>query len=135
MAALSKNISRALRDGRSSTAGVQAGATVRQGSLLEVDGSGHVAPATRGANKIYIGVAERPATGTSTAGETRVPYGRGPVYHFDFGGTADNDTVGRTVYVLDDNTVTDVAAGASKLGVIADVDDDGVWVDITRVAA
>ena len=98
------------------------------GALLEIDASGHVAPATKGANKTYFGTAETAGTGTAVAGATKVRVRRNHTVLLAKTGTA---VPGKIAYVADDQTVTDVAAGASKVGRIVTDGDDGVWVDLS----
>ena len=137
MTALSTNISRAVREGQYAIYGVQANATIYAGSLLEVDGDGHVKAAARAADSArgrIIGVAEEAATGSSTAGETKVTVRIRGVFHFAWGGASGENDVDTVVYAVDDNTVTETAgSGANegeRVGRIVDVDDDGVWVAV-----
>ena len=133
MTALTQNISRPYREGDTvSGAGVQAGAHVRQGSRLEIDGSGHVAPAVKGADKSYYGVALTEGKNTGgAAGAVTVTVRLKGAFRFAKTGTA---AVGKTAYLADDDTVTDVAAGASACGRIVDADDLGVWVDLEEAS-
>ena len=129
MTALSADVSRPVREG-SVVAGapLRAGAKVRQGSLLEIDGAGRVAPATKGGNKTYFGVALEPADNTGgAAGAKKVDVLRRAVVHMAKTGTA---VRGKKAYAADDDTVTDAPGGASSCGRIVDVDDDGVWVEL-----
>lgn len=129
MTALSADVSRPVREG-AVVAGVplQAGAKVRQGGLLEIDGAGRVAPAAKGANKTYFGVALGPADNTGgAAGAEKVDVLRRAVVRMAKTGTAAR---GKKAYAADDDTVTDAPAGASSCGRIVDVDDDGVWVEL-----
>lgn len=128
MTALSENVGRPHREGLAvDNVPLQANATVYQGSLLEIDAAGRVAPATKAANKVYFGIALDGAANGATAGEEKVDVARPRVAHFAKTGTA---VRGKKAYVADDNTVTDVAAGATAVGTIIDSDDDGVWVDL-----
>ncbi len=129
MAKLTANISRVHRDGRVvDNVPVAASANIRQGSILEIDNSGRVKPATKGASKKYFGVAQAAADNSSgAAGAIKVSVLRDAAVLCDKSGTA---VRGKDAYVIDDNTVTDVSAAASKLGVIIDTTDEGVWVKI-----
>lgn len=129
MSALSADVSRPVREG-AVIAGVplQAGAKVRQGSLLEIDAAGRVAPAVKGAGKTYFGVALGPADNTGgAAGALKVDVLRRATVHFSKTGAA---VRGKKAYAADDDTVTDAPAGASACGRIVDADDDGVWVEL-----
>lgn len=129
MTALSQDASRPVREGEVvSGVPLAAGANVRMGSLLEIDGSGRVAPATKAASKTYYGVAESAADNTGgAAGALKVDVRTRGCFHFAKAGTAGR---GKDAYALDDNTVTDVSTAATKCGRIIDVDADGVWVDL-----
>ncbi len=126
MTALSADRDAARRDGKLFIASLVAAANVYAGALLEVDAAGRVKPATKGADKVYLGVAQHAADNSSgSAGDQKVLVHRGEAFHFAKTGTA---VIGKDAYVVDDNTVTDDSTGASKLGRIIDSDDDGVWV-------
>ena len=130
MSALSRDVSRPVRAGAIvAHVPVQAAAHVRMGSLLQIDGSGNVKPATKGASLTYYGVAESPADNTGgAAGAISVESVRiSGCAHFAKSGTA---VRGKKAYVVDDNTVTDVATGATACGRIVDSDGDGVWVEL-----
>ena len=107
-----------------------ASATVHAGAILEIDDSGNVAKATKAASKTYFGVAVTGGKNGTTAGETKITVRRKATVHLKKTGTAKR---GKAAYVADDQTVTDVATAASKVGRIVDTDDDGVWVDMSEV--
>ena len=128
MTALADNAGRPYRDGiYVADVPLQASTTVYQGSLVEIDAAGRVAPAAKAEGKTYFGVAFGYAKNGSTAGEERVDVRRKGAFYFTKTGTA---VVGKKAYVADDNTVTDVAAGATACGRIIDADADGVWVEL-----
>ena len=128
MAALTTNTGRPTREGRRvDNVPVDAAAHVRIGSLLEISAAGNVKPAVKGAGKSHYGIALTEADNSSgAAGAVTCDVDFPRVAHFQATGTA---VRGKTAYAADDNTVTDVAAGASSCGRIVDVDDDGVWVE------
>lgn len=131
MADQTQDVSRPWRDGELvEGVGLQASATVYAGAVLEIDASGHVAKATKAASKVYFGVAVTGGVGTTTAGETKITVRRKATVHLAKAGTA---VRGKAAYIADDQTVTDVATSASKVGQIVDTDDDGVWVDMSAV--
>lgn len=131
MTALDKNARRAWRAGHVALLPVAAGARIHQHALLEYDAAGNVTPAVGGPNKIFAGVATRPADNTSgAAGAISVEVRREGLYSFATTGTA---VPGKPARAVDDNTVTD--AGHSVCGVIVGLDgSDRVWVDIERRA-
>ena len=126
MGALAKNIARASRGGEVVESTLAASTEVFGGSLLEYN-AGKVKPAAKAANKVIAGVALAGAE-SGAADTVKVPVRRRGTFHFAKSGTA---VVGEVAYIVDDDTVTDVAAGSSKVGRIVDSDDDGVWVELT----
>ena len=135
MTALARNISRDWRDGEIVTLPVQAAANVRQGSYVEADANGRVAPATMGTSgEMYVGVALAPADNTGgAAGAIDVEIRRKGTFRFSVSGTA---AVGKLAYLVDDDTVSDVASSRSPCGLIVGTDGTAhVWVDIDRRAA
>ncbi len=126
--AMAENESRPFRAGETAVAPVAAGARIFQGALLEIDVEGHVAPATKGVGKRYFGVALEPADNRDGAkGALSAAVRRQGAAAFAKSGSPRR---GGLAYVVDDATVTDDPAGATALGRIADVDDDGVWADL-----
>ena len=132
MAAQTKDASRPWRAGEIvEKVGLQAGSKAFAGSLLEIDAAGDVAPATKAADKVYFGAAMAGGDNTGgVAGAVTIPVRRRATVLLKKTGTA---VRGKAAYVADDQTVTDVAAGASKVGQIVDVVDEGVWVDMAAI--
>ena len=132
MAAQTKDTSRPWRDGEIVEAvGVQAAKAVYAGGILEIDATGHVKPATKAADKTYFGAAMTGADNSrGAAGAATVRVRRRATVLLEKSGTA---VRGKAAYVVDDQTVTDVKTGASKVGQIVGDDDDGVWVDMAAV--
>ena len=99
---------------------LQAAAKVYQGSVVEIDGSGDVKPGAKAANKTYFGVAVTGGDNTAgAAGAVTIKVRRKATVLLAKTGTA---VRGKAAYLADDQTVTDVATGASKVGRIVDVD-------------
>ena len=132
MAAQTESVARPRRDGRVvEDVDLQAGAKVYAGALLEIDATGHVAPATKAAAKVYFGIADAAADNTGgVAGAVKVRVRLRVTALFVKDGTA---VPGKAAYVVDDQTVTDVATGASKVGQIVAAGDDGIWVDMAAL--
>ena len=110
----------------------QANTHVYQGSLLEIDATGHVAPATKAADKNYYGVAVSECDNNPGAAGARsmTVRRRGAVRLAKTGAAAR----GQIAYVEDDQTITTTSTGASPLGIVVDVEGDDVWVDLGAVA-
>ena len=128
MTALSANVSREYRPGEVvENVPLAKTKTVYQGSLLEIDSSGNVQAATKASSKVYYGVSEEKATGGAAHGDVKIRVRRKGTFYFAKTGTA---VRGKKAYVADDNTITDVATGASSCGTIIDTDAKGVWVEL-----
>lgn len=134
MTALAHNVSRPWRAGEILSLPVAAGANVRQGSYLEYDAAGRVAPAVKGTSaERYAGVAIEPQDNRNgAAGAVNVAVRRRGVFSFSKTGTA---VPGALAQLEDDNTVTDDATGREPCGLIVGLDGDNVWVDIERRTA
>ena len=133
MAAQTQDVSRSWREGNI-VAGVplKDAAKIYAGSVVEIDGSGDISPAAKAASlKVYYGVAITGADNTTGGdGDETIDVRTDATVHLAITGTA---VRGKAAYIADDQTVTDVATGASKVGRIVDVDDDGVWVNMSAV--
>lgn len=105
-----------------------------QGALVVYDQSdGKFKPGQAGTDLIAFGRCERQVT-TGTSNTLTVPV-RSGIFRFENSASADlieSDDVGKTCYVVDDQTValTDGSSTRSAAGKIYDVDSDGVWVSI-----
>ena len=134
MTALTQNQSTPLRAGEIVNARIGASTTIYQGALLEIAATGYCSGATKGAGKTYWGIALEPAA--TGAGETAtITAHHRACAHFKGDATLDTDAeklaaLGDKAYVVDDQTVSLTAAGASAAGVIVDYDDGGVWVTL-----
>lgn len=132
MAAQTSDVSRSWRDGvLIDNVPLQASARVYAGSIVEIDASGNIAAGAKAVSKSYYGVAVTGGNNSSgSAGDVKITVRRKATVHLAKTGTA---VRGKAAYLADDQTVTDVAAGASKVGRIVDADDDGVFVDMSEV--
>lgn len=131
MAALSDVRQTPRSDKTTFPAPVKAGATIHQGAMLVWDG-GYVKPAVKAANLVFAGRAEE-SVSVSAAGsdgdETcliRRP--SGDAFRWAKAATVDQADCGKDAYIVDDQTVTDVAAGSSKIGTFIEIDGDEAWV-------
>ena len=135
MTPLAGNVSRPWREGGIVVLPVQAGAHVRQGSYVEADGAGRVAPAAKGTSgERYVGVALGEADNAGgAAGALSVEIRRKGAFRFATTGTA---VPGKLAQLEDDDTVTDDATGRQPCGLIIAADGGShVWVDIERRTA
>jgi hypothetical protein len=122
------------RDGIQYRFPVGAGKTIHTGTLV-VLAAGAAEEGSTAKSLTAVGVAEDHADNSGgSAGDIRVPVRRGV---FAFANSADTDAitlaeVGTDCYIVDNQTVakTNSSSTRSKAGVVRDVDDAGVWVEI-----
>ena len=133
MAALAKDRNTPARKGGYITVGVKAGVKIYAGALVVKAAGSYAEPGKKAENLIVLGRAEHLADNTGGAdGDITVEVRRGV---FAWANSAGNAAVGagltgeKKAYILDDQTVTKTAAGATAAGVIVAVDSEGVWVE------
>lgn len=133
MANQTADVSRDWRDGELfEDCPLAAGSRVFAGSIVEIDAAGNLSRAAKAANKTYFGFAVTGGDNTGgSAGDVKITVRRKATVLLAKTGTA---VRGQAAYIADDQTVTDVAAGASKVGRIVATDDDGVYVDMSEVS-
>jgi len=134
MAALTapRNTPQAIPEKR--TVPVAANARIFQGALVQINNAGFAVPGSATAANVAIGRAEQPADNTGGAnGAISIDVKRGV---FRFANSAAGDLIarteiGKTVYVVDDQTVakTNNAGARPAAGICFDVDAQGVWVE------
>ena len=133
MAALTADRNTPYRDGELVKFKVKAAAKIYAGAIVVSD-AGYAKPGVKAENLIYLGRAEEFVDNTNGSdGDVSVLVRRGRAFKWANAGGANaaaQADVGKPAYIFDDQTVTDVAAGASKAGVaiILAVESDGVWV-------
>jgi hypothetical protein len=107
---------------------------VYQGGMVQITAAGYAASASATAANVTIGRAEETVDNTGGAnGDKRIRVRRGV---FRFANSAAGDLIarteiGKTVYVVDDQTVakTSNAGARPAAGICFDVDAQGVWVE------
>jgi len=114
---------------------VAAGALIYGGALCALNSSGNLVRASDTAGLRFAGVAvERFDNGNGAAGELTATVRRRGVFKCAIAAAAQAD-VGKTAYVVDDQTVALAGGSTNKVyvGVIAGViDGTHVWVDLDR---
>ena len=111
-----------------------ANAKVYQGGMVQIAASGFAVAAVATAANVTIGVAQATVDNAGGAnGAASVEVRRG-VYRFANSASGDliaRSEIGKTVYVIDDQTVakTDNSAARPAAGICYDVDAQGVWVE------
>ncbi len=107
---------------------------VWQGGMVQINAAGYAVSASATAANVTIGRADETVDNTGGAnGDKSVKVRRGV---FRFGNSAAGDLIarteiGKTVYVVDDQTVakTNNAGARPAAGICFDVDAQGVWVE------
>ena len=134
MAALSGDRNTPMKDGELIAVKVAAGAKIYAGALL-VSKGGYAAPGEKADSGIvYLGRAEERVDNTGgSAGDKSVLVRRGRAFKWSNAAGTNAVTqaeVGQAAYILDDQTVTKTATGATKTdpAVVLGVDNDGVWI-------
>jgi len=123
------------RDGSPFEGPVAATTEIFAGSLIARDSSGNLVPVTATTGLVGAGRAEEYVdNSTGAAADVNCAYKAG-VFRWANGDTITKAHIGDTAYGFDDQTVKRVSTGLSPVGVIVDVDDDGVWVRTGEVIA
>lgn len=113
---------------------VAAATTIFTGALVCLNAAGFAVPGATATGLVARGVCEEQVANPGSAGDEVVNTRAGC---FNFRNSADADEItrahiGDVAYIVDDETVaaTDGTASRSAAGRIADVNDDGVWVEV-----
>ena len=110
---------------------VAAATTIYQGGLVALDGSNNLVAASDAAARRVVGVAyEEVDNSGGSAGDLRCKVEIGCLKLTNSGSNAVTDAhIGRACFVEDDETVaSDPGTNSVVAGIVAKVDDDGVWV-------
>lgn len=133
--ALTKDRNTKRRDGKQYNDPVAAATKIYAGSLVCLNAAGNAVPGSVATTLIARGVAvEQVDNSAGAAGDLRVTTERGV---FPFANSASSDAItraeiGDSCYIVDDQTVAKTSGTNTRsvAGVIRDLDDDGVWVEI-----
>lgn len=133
--AATKNRQTPSRSGHRRSAPVAADAQCFAGTIAVLNGDGYAEPATTATGLVALGVFGHYQDNTGGAdGDQTVEIERG-YFHFANSSGADEITradIGSRCYLVDDETValTSDTDSRSPAGIVDDVDDHGVWVNI-----
>ncbi len=131
MTALTNDRHTPRRDGDLISIPVKAATTIYAGAMVIAD-AGYAAPGKTAENLVFLGRAEEFADNSAGgAGDVSIRVRRPGVFRWENSagaGAIAQAEVGSKAYMVDDQTVTKTAAGATAIGTILEVDDDGVWV-------
>ena len=133
--ALSKDRNTKRRDGVLYSDPAAAGAVIYAGALVVIDAAGNAAPGSTATGLRARGLAQEQVNNSAgIAGAQTVNSRRGV---FAFGNSAATDEItradiGNQAWIVDDQTVAKTSATNTRsvAGIIRDVDDAGVWVEI-----
>ncbi len=103
------------------------------GGMVQINAAGFAVPASATAANVTIGRAEDSVANAGAAGALSVDARRG-IFRFANSAAGDliaRSEIGKTVYVVDDQTVakTNNAGARPAAGICYDVDAQGVWVE------
>ena len=133
--ALTKDRNTSRRDGVQYNDPLAANAKIYAGSIVCLDASGNAVPGSTATTLKVRGLAQEQVDNTGgTAGAKRIESRRGV---FQLANSASTDLItraeiGSQCYIVDDQTVAKTSATNTRsvAGVVRDVDDGGVWVEI-----
>jgi hypothetical protein len=134
MAALTQDRNTLWRSDDYYTPPVEASTTLYNGGIVCCNPAGNAVPGSVSNNLKAMGIAEETVDNSKgAAGDQLVKIRRGGAHALHSLSGADEITkadVGRTCYVVDDQTVakTDGGGSRSAAGIVRQVDNDGVWV-------
>ena len=129
MAALTAERDTPLRNGDARNVPVAAATKIYKGSIVVLD-AGYAKPGRTAAALTGLGRAAQTVDNTAGAAGAATIRVEAGVFRFD------NDAadplsladIGKAAYCTDDQTVAKTAAGKSQIGIVFDVDANGVWV-------
>lgn len=111
---------------------VKGGAELTEATMAAINGDGYAAPAAASAGLKVAGCVQRYCDNRNGAdGEQTVSVKRGG-FVWDNDGTIKETDILKPCYVKDERTVTITADGSSVAGIILEVADDGVTVDMIQ---
>lgn len=130
MVALAKDRNTASREATDFVHPVAAAAKIFTGSIVMLNAAGDAVPASAASELTIAGVAQEQGDNSGgAAGDLTVKVRKG-AFRFENGDAIVAADVGEMAYADDDQTVFKAAAGRSPVGLIIEVDSDGVWVHI-----
>ena len=133
--ALSNDRNTPRRDGVQFRDPVAAATVIYAGSLVVIDAAGNAAPGSTATGLHVRGVAQEQVDNSGgAAGDLAVDSRRG-CFRFDNSSADDliaRADIGNQVWIVDDHTVAKTSATNTRsvAGIVRDVDDAGVWVEI-----
>lgn len=136
MAALTADRNTPSRQGRQYSHPLAANVKIYAGAIVALDAAGNAKPGATALNLVAVGMATERADNTGgAAGAVSVKVERG-VFGFASDGSIDRTHIGKTVYLVDDQTLaaTDGGGTRSAAGVLDDWDGTTAWLFIGDLA-
>lgn len=107
--------------------------TFYKGAIVFLDSSGNAEPATAATGKIIAGISQEQKTSTTAAAEN-IEVKAGVAFLKNSGSnTLTKANIGDTVYAEDDETVGSLGTSKSAVGMMVDIDTNGVWVAVGQL--
>lgn len=130
--ALTKDRNTAYMDPGLIAVAVAAGSEIFAGALVVINASGYAAPGSAATGLTYFGRADEHVDNSAGLdGAVTVNVRRGKAFQWKNDGSITQASLGKTCYIVDDETVaaTDGTGTRSAGGTIVQIDSDGVWVE------
>ena len=132
MAALVQDRQTPQRPGTEFNRPVAASTKIHAGSLVALNASGYLVPGSVSTTLTVQGRAEEAVDNSAGGNGDATCQVRRGTFRYENDGTVALADIGKTAYIVDDQTVADNdgSSARSAAGVIEDLDADGVWVRI-----
>jgi hypothetical protein len=105
-------------------------AVIYAGAIVMLSATGYARPAATGTGLTVAGVAQERVDNTNGGDGGKAVIVRQGCFKFENGDAIAQADVGKIAYAVDDQTIAKGASGKSPVGVIVQVEADGVWVNI-----
>ncbi|GLQ20498.1 hypothetical protein ACFFUB_00440 [Algimonas porphyrae] len=110
---------------------VAATAVIHSGAIVVLNGDDFAQPGTAAAGLRSVGRAIESCDNSAGGnGDARITVQRDLAQRYDNDGVAPvtREHIGGSAYIVDDHTVSSDATDRSAVGIVLDVDEDGVWI-------
>lgn len=111
---------------------VAAGARIFAGAIVCLNAQGYAVPAKTAADLKFPARAECAVDNREGGDGAESVSVSLSVFGLDSAGDITRAHIGQPVYLVDDHTVSSVAAGKSRAGLLVDIERGQYWVDLTR---
>jgi hypothetical protein len=121
-----------VRDGDTIAHPIAAAKKIYAGSLVVLNSTGYAEPGSTDTTLIAVGRAEAQVDNSTGANGAKSITVRRGTFRFANDGTVTRTEIGKSCYIVDDQTVakTDGTGTRSVAGKVIDLDSAGVWVEI-----